>query len=370
MITSLLASNLVQLLLTAAIGAALYLVIPWNTIFIKLISYAVALGIIVSALLTIGEVNIYSNYYRRAFFYFGDEITTIIAIMLLWSLIKNQFFLSATLTSAMLLSGGKVSVILLIIATLIYFTVNRNEWDLTKAKHLSVAFLIGVIGYFTTNQIATTLAPPTSIAAKLKAVTPYKPPTYQPVRTGSCSNIQRCFSTQVKRSLQDRYFTAIAGLWMTLQGGYPGKKFPNTPQAFADLMMKEDPWGINKRYNLNHLEWKKMGLVQTPYLAFGAGYGPALLILLLITFGIISILACLNIIAGERGEASLYSIIFITIVAFNHTQSWLKSGSLILIMLGFCASHIIISWLARQQFQPFNVINKLRPAISGQTGRA
>ncbi|MGH1352627.1 MAG: hypothetical protein ACRBBN_17750 [Methyloligellaceae bacterium] len=370
MLTSLLQSNLIQLLLTAAAGAALYLVIPRWTLILSLISWTISLGIIVSALFTIGEVNIYSDYYRRAFFYFGDEITTVIIFLFMWSLIRKTHMLSAALASSMLLSGGKISLILLIIATALYLIANNSEWKRERARQFLIAVFLGIAGYSITNYVAISLPEDSSVKSGITNLIPNNAPTYQPLHRSACSDLEKCFRTQIGHSLQYRYFSAVAGLWMTMQGGYSGKNFPNTRTAFADLMMKENPWGINEKYGLNHLEWSKVGLVQTPYLAFGAGYGPVLLIILILFFSAITCMAYFNIKAGEHGEASLYSIAFATIVIFNHTQSWLKAGSLILVMLGFCASHIILSWLSRQHIPHIRILDRLFPAISGQTERA
>ena len=79
------------------------------------------------------------------------------------------------------------------------------------------------------------------------------------------------------------------------------------------------------------------------------------------TFISIGLVALFNLLRGENGPAAIFSIFYIVIVVFNQTQSWLMSGSLILALLGFCAFHILITWLSRnyrvsESFQPFGAL--------------
>lgn len=61
---------------------------------------------------------------------------------------------------------------------------------------------------------------------------------------GDCRTAD-CFENKVKRPLRIRALSAVAGLWMTFEGGFPGPRYLNTPKKFADLIMNANPRGVN-----------------------------------------------------------------------------------------------------------------------------
>ena len=346
MIYSLLNSNIIQLGMTALFGAGLYLILSKFPVLIKFLIYLICCGIILSALFNIGEVYIYSDFYKRAFFYFTDDITTILMVCLMWSLWRRNHFTAGIVSIAMFLSGGKVAFVLFVIALSAFWFINKHSFRTPLLRVL----LCGLAGYIVINtssyqikkynfsENSVYLEKAISFLSKKKAKEHYQ----------SCTSVKKCLKTQFGQSLMSRYLSSVAGLWMTLQGGFAGKAYPNTKYKFAALMMKANPWGINDSYNLTYHHWRVMKGVQNPYLAFGAGYGPWLLLLLILIFAAIGYCAISNLRHGEAGEASLWSITFLVIVIFNQTQSWLKSGSIILILLGFCVAHILITYLKRE----------------------
>jgi len=169
-----------------------------------------------------------------------------------------------------------------------------------------------------------------------------------------CPSFSDCFKAKIERTVKDRYYTSIGGLWMTLNGGYPGKHYPNSPEKFADLMIEVNPWNINTRFGLSLKNWRKMGAVHNPYMSFGSGYGPWLLLTVIGGLTVIGYLALRNLAIGESDVAAIFSIYFIVTILLNQTQSWFMSASPILLLLGVCVSHIVLTWLARSSISsPF-----------------
>ena len=138
---------------------------------------------------------------------------------------------------------------------------------------------------------------------------------------------------------------------MTLEGGFRGARY-SSPEAFADLMIERDPWGMSEKYKLTWADWKKMGSPQNPYLRFGSRYGPWLLCGMVLGFLSVGWLALANLSVGEAGPAAVFSLFFIVNILFNQTQPWLNGGSRILVALGFCAFHILTVWLSNRYRLP------------------
>ena len=132
----------------------------------------------------------------------------------------------------------------------------------------------------------------------------------------------------------------MGGLWMTLEGGFPGKDYPNTPEKFADLMINANPWGMNERYSISREEWTKIGTVQTPYLGFGAGYGLTLMLIVVTFIGLICIAGLWLLLKTPPDPFSGLTIFFIVNATINQTQAWLVSGP-VLFTMGLCGTHIV-----------------------------
>jgi hypothetical protein len=182
---------------------------------------------------------------------------------------------------------------------------------------------------------------------------------------GACENLSvtGCFAKQLRISGLQRYYSSVAGLWMTLEGGFPGPAYPATAKKFADLMMQKNPWGINDKYKLTYEDWLRMRAPQNPYLRFGSGYGPWLLGVLVLGFLVIGGMAAVNLAKGEIGPGTVFSTFFIVNVALNQTQSWLTSGSPILALLGFSFFHISRTWLRGMRVSADMVNRNIRSPV-------
>ena len=366
-------SNIVQLALTAVFGTVIFLLAQRVSWLVAAIGYILSAGIIVSALFKIGEVYIYSDYYRRAFFYYTDEVTTLIVFVFLWSVITQSRLLAGLCAAAMFLSGGKVSFVLLAIAVSLLLYSHKNEWQFL-AKNTGKFLAIGIMGYALVNSAALAIQKYdilTQISPDLTQISPdHQWLTKGGDRRGSCRTLGQCVQTQVHSAWKQRYYSSLGGLWMTMQGGFSGERYPNSEEKFADLMMAANPFGVNDYYGLSHADWAKIGAFQNPWLAFGSGYGPWLLGLLLGMFFAICWLGVTNIRTGQRYEFALHPLYFIVIVIFNQTQSWLKSGSFVLILVGFMAAQIIVSALIRKDMLPNTLSAFLFPSLFGLKGES
>lgn len=306
----------------------------------------------------IGEYYSYHFLYKRAFYIFGDNITTALIPIFLWSILSNRKALSLLSATAMVMSGGKVSLILLIVTTLILHYRNEDREQNVGGEAL-LNMLFGFAIYFC-SIVLSYVAQQIDITAAFDwgGVSAFvqnplgladgqgSPEEYARRGAGACSSAERCFSTQIAAAFLQRFYSSLAGLWMTLQGGFPGNLYPAGAAEFADLMMKANPWGINDTFGISWDFWYRTGRVQNPYLRFGSGYGPlalGVLVLLLLT---ICIWAVQNLRRGERTPEAAFTCFYIVNVALNQAQPWLTSGSLILLAMGFCAAHVVRTWTA------------------------
>lgn len=316
-------------------------------------------GLLTSFLFNVGEVYTYSEYYKRAFFYFSDEITTVVALGWLIFIVKRELKLAMLMAIAVLLSGGKISIILIAITFLLCFL----RFDFFKSKKIFLIFIcsvfLGVLGYVSSINLAKYIdSKGLTLRPILSQYFPDEDVDKMLKISGkdACKDTLTCIISNSKSALRERYFTSLAGIWMISRGGFKGENYPNTPDKFADLMMKNNPFDINNRYGLTYEKWKRLGGVQSPFIDFGAGYGPWMLCFLLLCFGAVAYCAILNIKAAEDSIILVFSLYFLVILTLNQTQSWLKSGSIVLIMMGYLSGHILISWYKRTK-----PLNKFAP---------
>lgn len=368
-VADLLKSNAVQLILTFAFGASLCLLPARKVILAAGIFFST--GVFLSFFFLIDEVYVYSEHYRRAFLFFGDNITTIFGFIFLYAIAAKRNAFALLAISGVFMSGGKASIILLLLMLSIFIIVQRrgSERRVEAVRVLSL-FGLGISVYLILQSLSLGLANTSGFIAVRSTIVEgvvairqirlsklfgefdddaMDASSYDMPKVGkACGSAALCLQTQFASPLSQRYYTSIAGLWMTLQGGFPGNLYPSTRESFADLMITANPWGMNDRYGLTWDNWRAMGGIQNPYMNFGSGYGPwALLFLFAILFSI-GYLAAENLRAGESDTSATLSIFFIVTVAANWTQSWLMSGSLILVLLGLCACRIIVSWILRK----------------------
>lgn len=323
---------------------------------IVIASIVLSVGIVLSFTLLVGEVYVYSDTYRRAVFIFGDSVTTLLIFGFLYTFATKKKWLSALTLTAIFMSGVKVSLVLLLIMMTSYILIQKRgkERAVEAAQFLGFSLLCLLI-YAGVMQVSLQLREhPVFISLRAGAMSliarEYAPPDH---RT-ACNelNLFGCAEEQSRRAILQRYYTSLGGLWMTLEGGYPGKSYPNSPEKFADLMVAANPWGMNDRYMLTRIDWVRMGAVQNAYLRFGSGYGPWLLLAQVGIFLIIGYVAWRNLVKGERDAAAVFSIYFIVMILFNHTQPWMESMSWMLVLLGLCACHIVVTWLLHSNVLP------------------
>jgi len=351
---------LFMLWLTFLFGAILYFVSARLVIVIAAV--VLSAGIVLSFTLLVGEVYVYSDSYRRAVFIFGDSVTTLLLFGFLYAFATKKKWLSVLTITAIFMSGVKISLVLLLIMMAAFILIQkRGKERFVEAAQFFGLSLLSVLIYIALMQVSLQLREhPVFISLRDGAMTliarEYAPPDH---RT-ACNelNLFGCAEEQSRRAILQRYYSSLGGLWMTMEGGYPEKSYPNSPEKFADLMVAANPWGMNDRYGLTRTDWVRMGAVQNAYLRFGSGYGPWLLLAHVGIFLVIGYVAWRNLAKGERDASAVFSIYFIVLILFNQTQPWLISMSWILVLLGLCASHIVVTWLLRRNqlpssWQPF-----------------
>ena len=358
MMNTLLSSNLVQLGMTASAGMVVYL--AWRggaKIVISAFSWFLCLGILFGAITGLGETYIYSTYYRRSFFYFGDLVPMVVNFVFLFAIITGRTGLAYLAATAAILSGGKAALLLLGVMVAVLALLHRFEQPKLWRRFAS-AISAGLVVYGVLIGVsALTQSAPDELLGRLAETTEdwggasdrLRDNSSDANHRGACPTIDVCAKTQLIEPLKMRYFSALGGLWMTMQGGFRSERYPSTAEMFSELMTAANPFGINDIYGLTSNDWHRIGSVQSPYLAFGAGYGPWLLATLLIMLFGIGLLAMSNLLAGERGLSAAFSIFYLVTIVLNQTQSWINSASYGLVLVGFCATHIVIEWIRRRQ---------------------
>lgn len=346
-------SNMIQIFLVLSFGIVFYLFIFRSLLLVFALSLGVVAMIGVSALLDVGEVYSYSDYYKRAYWYFGDDVTTWLAPLFFICVLTRHHTLSVGLASAAVLSGGRIALLLLLIQTVIIVCVYRLH-GCRVGRSILFSLLGGIMTYFVV--VGTS---PHAISAANSLIVEFDledeiPPFAQTRRGYSDCRTADCFEKKVKRPLRMRALSAVAGLWMTLEGGFPGSRFPNTPEKFADLIVKANPWGVNDRYGVTREEWMRIGTVQSPYVGFGAGYGPALLALAMGFIGAVCLVGLWLLSVRPPDPWMAFTVFFIVNAIFNQTQAWLQPGP-VLFAMGLCGTHILwqyFSFGAKLQGQP------------------
>ncbi|MBX4920020.1 hypothetical protein HJA76_09900 [Rhizobium bangladeshense] len=330
-------SNAVQMLLVSFAGVIAYGFYNFRPWLLAFAGVVVAVLIHFSFLFDVGEVYSYSDFYKRAFWYFGDDVTTCLAAAYIWSLLSRRPKLGCALATAILLSGGRIGVILVIIQIgWLYFRPNLNYRGLFKTVALTIATAVSVY-YFSVIVSPTMISVGNEVGYQLGSNEPW----FQKTTNGADCIDDKCFEYKVKRPLRIRVYGAIAGLWMTLDGGYPGLRFPNTPEKLADLMTEANPWGLNDRLGITRQDWLMVGTIQSPYLQFGAGYGPFFLIAAMSMIGLIGVVGFRNLVAQPGEPGSAFAIFFVVNAIFNQTQAWLLPGPILFVM-ALCGTNIMV----------------------------
>ena len=329
-------SNAIQTILVSFSGAAAYFAHKYWPPFLSIICGIVSTLIGLSILLDIGEVYSYSDYYKRAYWYFGDDVTTCLTPLLIWSLLSRRNILSIAIAAAIIMSGGRMAIIILLFQILLLLLLPRINCRQLMSG-LSLAIPVALALYFTFVSIS-----PSAIELSNKlTVALVDEPLFEISTDGGDCRAGNCFENKVNRPARIRLYGAIAGLWMTVQGGYPGATFPNTPEKLAHLMMDANPWGVNDRLGLTEKDWIETGTIQSPYLQFGAGYGPYLLLLVMTFVGGVGFVGFRSLLTAPPDANSALSVFFIINAVFNQTQAWLLPGP-VLFLMAFCGTHVLL----------------------------
>lgn len=324
-----------------------------NTIFPKwlfcFLGIMIPLLISISFIFNVGEVYQYTDYYKRAFGFFSDEIPYVLILFALVFLLSDSFFYTSFALLAILMCGSKMALMCLFIAVAAVVTIHSNmrrRLAVRFGSALGMAFICYVLAIFISLGLSKTWCGKTVKNMHKKAVEYIGIEIEDTSLKGhnSASTVKKLISNQLYKPIFQRVASSIGGAWMTLQGGFRGESYPSTRKDFADLMMAKNPWGINDKYGITWIDWWRMGVPQNAYTRFGSGYGYYGLGILMFFLAGVSFMAIANIVRGERGLNSSLSIFFLLTVFVNQTQPWISSGSFILFALGFCCAHIVVTY--------------------------
>lgn len=296
---------------------------------------------LVSFLFDLGETYQYSRWYKRSFGPFGDGFPFSLLLVLAFGFYLRS---SATIVLALtliLVSGGRMviaSALLLMGFILIKSGIRFNK--ITVLKFVFLPFIFYFLALLISNQLIEDSVKQ-SIGQYVKALTGIE---NKPQGQGACRTYDNCIETQVGTPFRQRLTTSAAGLWMTLQGGYPGALYPGTPEKFADFMMTHNPFRLNDRFDLEWSDWQKAGAVQNPYLNVGSGYGPLGLTLCMLFYFCTSVVGYRQLRnRSDKKPFMALTVFFIFLSIVNQTQPWIQSGSLLLFLSGVAAAHIWIT---------------------------
>ena len=330
--------------------------------FIQILILCIFTLISISFIFDIGEVYQYNTYYKRAFANLSDDIPIIISIICIVFLLSESLFFFALSVLSLSLTGGKIAIIALLIG--IASVLKLQNYKRRKLFSICIkGFGIAIIGYFIAIGISNDLAKNNDdysireILFKMSSSFGIELNDARITRNhklrgeNNCITLKLCYQNHIKNAVSNRFISSAGGVWMTLQGGFPGKRYPSTPEAFADLMIEANPFSINTRFNITRDDWLKMPPPQNAYARFGSGYGYYGLAFLLLVVFMVLLMGLSNLKHGESGAASSLTIGFMMITIIDQTQPWTVAGSYILVALGFCSTHIIISYIVRTRIE-------------------
>ncbi len=302
--------------------------------------------IFISFIFNLGETYSYSTWYKRSFGPFGDGFPFTLILFLSFGVYLKNRFLVITSLSTSLLFGGKM-VIIISIVNVVFLPLKLG----VKLSQIDIIKLLGLplLVYFLALTISNHFI---SQDSKTTIKYHYKNIFNTKKKVGghnACDTIEKCVKTQIKRSVQQRLVTTLAGAWMTFKNGFPGSRYPGTPEKFADFMMHHNPYGLNDIFDLDRSFWLKAGAIQNAYFNFGSGYGIFAFMFVLSFYTITSTIGFRQLDSDIKSPLNSLTVFFITLALFNQTQPWIQSGSLILYLSGVSATHIWTTKVLRNQ---------------------
>lgn len=358
-------SNLVQIIITFSLGTATYIsILLISNILARktalqetqikksleaitiLFSIILSGVIFISFLFNLGETYIYSNWYKRSFSSFGDGFPFSLLLILNFGFYSKNRFLIISSLSAILMCGGKM----VIVASAINITI-LHIFSKIKLRRIDLAkyLLVPLLVYFSTLVISNHVIPRELHEFVGQIYSDATNFNNQASGIGACENIDACIETQLNSAIKQRLATTAAGVWMTLEGGFPGKAYPGTAEKFADFMIVHDPYGMNEDFDLDRSFWLNAGAVQNPYFNFGSGYGPIGFFSILSLYSITFIVGLRQLQSNNTTLLNTLTVFLLMLALFNQTQPWIQSGSLLLYLSGISAAHIWTPYLLRSR---------------------
>jgi len=346
-------SNLVLICFTFLAGMSCSLLIRHDYFlnFAKVASVFIAFFLGFSFLFNVGEVYQFSEFYKRAFFLFGDGVGGALLFLIFLSVFYKNNIYFYILVAALAMTVSKISFILLIIGmSLLYFysVEYRKKIFLKSMISIPLAFTCYIfLAYLSSfdlfmsisndlRKISVSVVEGVHVSGDLS--TSYKKQNYN-----NCDKKYECLKSQAASSLSDRYFSTVGGLWMTVQGDFMGRdQYPNSADKFAKLMLSSNPYNINEKYNLNYNDWFRMGQPQNPYVSFSSGYGVIGLFSMFVLVCSISIVALYVLPKLKHTNLVAYPVFYITYAVFNQTQLYINPFDGNLFVLGYCAGWVIM----------------------------
>ena len=356
-------SNLLQILLTFFMGVSVYLIssvvltkllvckVDGEDVCIyieKLIQIIIWLVMILLTsiyiiyfLFDLGEAYQYSLFYKRNFGPFGDGFPFLIILPVCYALFNRSILLMLISILPIFISGSKITIIALMVVLVLSRKAALSPFPLRKLIGVAVgAWMLYFLLLITSNLLVTN-----DFKRKFQE-------SVQILSSGiitknsrqgadACVEYDRCFKTQLLQPIKQRFITSVAGVWMTAQGGFPGKLYPTGRERFAGFMMDNNPYGVNKIFGLTFVDWYRAGAIQNAFLRLGSGYGRLPLFIVIGSCSIFCLVGFKQLKNRQLNNGAKSLILFFLILFLvNHTQPWIQSGSPFLFLFGIAVATV------------------------------
>jgi hypothetical protein len=304
--------------------------------------------IIVSFTLNIGEVLQYDDYFKRAFYFFGDGINIILIFLFFVLLVDKNPIYSLLSFIAFLMALGKVAIVLMFICLFIVIVIQRQQRKLIMQRFI-LSLSVSMLCYFPAAHLSNHLSditysdllPNISSSNETYSVKTIKQQNIaNRIKSGSCADLT-CLKAHLTYPLRMRLLSIVAGVWMTSQGGFAGNHNVFSPDGFADLIYNANPFNVNDDYGVTYKEWKEIAVVQNAIIGIGAGYGPVAMLLLISFLGFVILSGWFK---YKNNDSYMYGIClayFTTIAIFDQSQAYIQAYNINLIVLSYCGFYIL-----------------------------
>lgn len=327
------------------VGAAVGWIAAQGTIdrLILAVGSIIAALIVLSFTLGVGEVYQYEEYYRRAFFIFGDEVATLLTFFCLLALATKRLALLILFTTALAMTGGKTAIALYLIACTGLFWLYPAVRPV-GIRHFILALLLAAPLYFSCSAIGN--IPQVrelgqEIAALIETTTSVSVPPSRVADFANCQGVE-CLIQQAHDALRGRYISAVAGLWMTSNTALFAGNYPTTRDQFAALMMRHNPYGMNEHFHMTYDSWHWLGMPQNPYIHIGSAYGWGGLLALVFAVSLCGVYAVRALALAPTEAQAVYPLFYLTVALCNQTQIFFTPGSSILVAFAACGAYSLV----------------------------